>query len=392
MAIREIYPEYIDRKIYDKALGQCVIAGNWLFNQSGMDVWFEIDGFEIKIPAGKRTLCTGWDQVRRCVGDMEQEEFYGCAAPVGRCGFKFVSGYKLYIYNDLVIFSPDSARSSGGYYGPPERTLEEHIALINAMKLEKATIIAKDLSFLPRCPSLKYLSIKHAHGQETALDFTPLYELPEVKRLSIAAPNMGLSKGPAIHIDFTKLQGLRHVSVCTNDRFNYSLVPTLETLWISNDKRHTDMSNLSCSHVLKRIDLLQCGMKSLNGIGQYPLQQLSMSYLRGMEDISALTDCSKTLRALSIDNCGKIKDLSCLYDLVNLEHLELMGSNTITSLDFLRNMPKLKTFVFSMSVEDGDLTHCLDVPYVSCNKIKRHYNLKEKDLPKNNYTTGFQSI
>lgn len=390
MMIKKIFPETPNPEAYRQAMEKVVITGHWLFNQSEMDLWFEVDGFTLKVPAGKRILCTGWDQVRRCVGNMETEEFYGCAAPVGRCGFKFVSGHKLYIYNDLVVFSPDSARASGGYYGPPERTLEEHIALINAMKLEKATVIAENLSFLPRCPTLKCFHILHAAGQETPLDFTPLYELPEVERLGIAAPNMGLGKGPAIQIDFTKLRGLRHLSVCTNDRFNYHLVPTLETLWLSNDRQHTDMSSLSCSPDLKRVDLLSCGMKSLNGIETYPLQWLSLSYLRSMTDISALADCSKTLRALSIDACGKIKDFSCLYDLVNLEHLNLMGSNTLPSLDFLRNMPKLKTFVFSMTVEDGDLTPCLDLPYASCSKMKRHYNLKEKDLPKSNDRTGFR--
>ena len=390
MTIRELYPEHIDRDLYSSALDQCVISGDWLLNNSGMDVFFEIDGFEIRIPAGNRIRCAGWEQVRQSVANMEQEEFYGYAAPVDRCGFKFVTGHKLYIYNDLVVFSPDSARASGGYYGPPERTLEEHIALINAMKLEKTTIIAKDISFLPRCPSLKELSIQHAHGQEAPLDFSPLYEMPEVRSLSIAAPNMGLTKGPAIYIDFTKVRGLRRLALCTNEPFNYPLVPTLETLWLCNDKRHSNMSGISCSQKLKSLQLLQCGTKSLNGIRKYPLQRLDMSYLRGMADISALSDCAQTLRSLSIEACGKIKDFSCLYDLVNLEHLMLRGSNTLPSLDFLRRMPKLKTFVFSMSVEDGDLKPCLEIPYASCDKIKRHYNLKEKDLPKNLSGTPFE--
>jgi hypothetical protein len=34
-----------------------------------------------------------------------------------------------------------------------------------------------------------------------------------------------------------------------------------------------------------------------------------------------------------------------------------------------------------MTVDDGDLTACKNVPYVSC-KNKKHYNMKDKDLPK----------
>lgn len=389
MGAQAIYPAHIDRDRYTKALEQCVFGDNWLFNQSNMDLWFDIDGFQVKIPAGQQILCTGWEQVRRSVADMENEEFYGCCAPVNRCGFKFVSGHKRYIYNDLVVFCPDSACADGGYYGAAERTLEEHIALINTMKLEKVTVIAEDLSFLPRCPSLKCLSIQHAAGQNKELDFTPLYRLPEVESLSIAAPDRGLGKGPAIHVDFTKLRGLRHVAVCTNDLFNYPMVPTLETLWISNDKQHVDMSGLSCSHNLKKLDMIQCKMRTLEGAGKYPLQWLSISYLRSMEDISALADCAKTLRALSIDACGKIQDFSCLHKLKNLEYLDLHGSNVLPDLSFVKSMPKLKVLNFSMTVEDGDLTPCLDIPYATFSRGKRHYNLKDRDLPKKLDDRGF---
>lgn len=392
MTIQEVYPENIDRELYSQALDQCVITGHRLFNQSTMDVWFEIDGFIIKVPAGKRILCTGWDQVRRCVEDMDQEEFYGCAAPVGRCGFKFLAGHKLYIYNDLLVFSPDSARAGIGYYGTPERTLEEHIALINAMQLDKATIIAEDLNFLPRCPTLKSLRIIHAAGQDTPLDFSPLYELPNVERLGIAAPNDGLGKGPAVQIDFTKVRGIRHLSLCTNDRYNYPLVPTLETLSISNDKRHTDMNSISCSRNLKSIDILICSMKSLDGIGKYPLQSLSMSYMRSLQDISALADCGETLRFLAIDACGKIKDFSCLYELKNLKFLQLHGSNTLPDLSFIKNMPNLKILNFTMAIADGDLTPCLTLPYATFSRGKKNYNLKDKDLPKNRDTEGFRLI
>lgn len=322
-----------------------------------------------------------WDQICRAVSDMDTEEFYGCAAPVNRCGFKFVSGHKLYIYNDLVVWSPDSAVANA-YYSHRERTLEEHIALINAMQLDKATIIAGDLSFLPRCPSLKSLSILHAVGQDTPLDFSPLYELPQVERLGIAAPNMGLSKGPEIQIDFTRLRGLRHLSLCTNDPFNYPLVPTLETLSLSCDRRHQDLSTISCSPVLKSLDLLQCGTRSLDGIERYPLQSLSLSYLRGLTDISALSGCANTLRSLAIDACGKIRDFSCLHALTNLEYLQLHGSNSLPDLSFLKNMPRLKVLNFTMTIEDGDLTPCLDLPYATFSRGKRHYNLKDRDLPK----------
>ena len=47
---------------------------------------------------------------------------------------------------------------------------------------------------------------------------------------------------------------------------------------------------------------------------------------------------------------------------------------------FLREMPNLKVFTFSMIVANGDLTPCLNIPYAYCSRMKRHYNVKEKDL------------
>ena len=363
-----VYPEGVAPEAYEQALEKCVFDGGWLFNQSDMDVWIDFEGFVVKVPAGTRVRPDGWTYVRNQVSGMGTEEFYGCQSPVNRSGFKFISGDKRYIYDNLLVYSPDSARATVGYYGPPGRTLEEHIALINTMKLEKATIIAEDLDFLARCPNLKKISILHANGIDHELDFSPLYELPQVESIDIAAPNMGLSKGPAIRIDFTKLPGLRSVSVCSNDVYNYHLIPTLEKLWHSNDKRHRDLTNISCSPHLKQLELLSCAAKTLDGIGQFPLQAVSLSYLRGLEDISALSGCAGTLRSLNIDHCGKVKDLSCLHNLHELECLHLDGGQTIQDLSFLRNMPKLRIFTFSMTVEDGDLTPCLDVPYVYCSK------------------------
>ena len=35
-----------------------------------------------------------------------------------------------------------------------------------------------------------------------------------------------------------------------------------------------------------------------------------------------------------------------------------------------------------MNVLDGDLTPCMKIPYVYCERNRKHYNLKNKDLPR----------
>lgn len=392
MEYTPVYPDGVAREAYEAALEQCVFGGGWLFNQSHMDVWFDFEGFVVKVPAGTRVRPDLWENTRRLIEDMYTEEHYGCPYPVARNGFKFISSHKLYIFDELVVFSPDSARHWSMRYGRPERTLEEHITLINTMGLDRITVVAENLRFLPRCPGLRHVSIVHAQGVDDPLDFSPLYELPELIDLSIGAGCDRNGRSPAINLDFRRLPKLKHVGVSTNDVYNYHLVPTLEQLWHSNDKRHRDLTNISCSPYLKKLDLLCCSTKSLEGIGQFPLQEVSLSYLRGLEDISALSGCAETLRSLNIDHCGRVKDFSCLQELHNLECLRLDGGQTLPDLSFLKKMPKLRIFTFSMTVEDGDLSPCLDVPYVYCSKIKRHYNLKDKDLPRDESAYGFELI
>ena len=375
MEMTPIFPDDVDRTAYERALQNCVLGGGWLFNQSNMDVWYNFDGFVVKIPAGTKVRPDGWTHVRNQVLDMDTEEIHACTTPVTRSGFKFDSKRR-FIYNILVVFSPDTARSTTTYFGVPGRTLEEHVALINTMQLDKAMVIAEDLSFLPRCPSLKTLYIRYAEGLNRELDLSPVYELPHVESISI----VNTSNAPRVQIDFTRLPWLCHVSLCTNDRYNFHLIPGLESLTLSYNKRHPDLSTISCSPFLKKLDLQSCGMKTLDGIERFPLETLRLDRMRGLEDISALSRCAATLRHLSIEACGKIRDFSFLRDLHNLEYLNLQGSQVLPNLSFLRNMPNLKVFTFSMIVDNGDLTPCLNIPYAYCSRMKRHYNVKEKDL------------
>ena len=375
MEYTPVYPEDIAREAYEAALEKCVFGGGWLFNQSDMDVWFDFEGFVVKIPAGTRVRPDGWTLVRNQVLDIDTEKIYACPTPVTRSGFKFCNNRR-YIYNILVVFSPDTAGSTTSYFGVPGRTLEEHIALINTMKLDKAMIIAEDLSFLPRCPSLKTIYIRYAQGLDRELDLSPVYALPNLESISIVTA----AQAPRVHIDFTRLPWLRHVSLCTNDRYNFHLIPGLESLTLSYHKRYPDLTTISCSPCLKKLDLQSCGMKSLAGIGQYPLETLFLDRMRGLEDISALSRCAGSLRHMSIEACGKIRDFSCLRYLHNLEYLNLQGSQVLPDLEFLREMPNLKVFTFSMIVANADLTPCLSIPYAYCSRMKRHYNVKEKEL------------
>ena len=55
-------------------------------------------------------------------------------------------------------------------------------------------------------------------------------------------------------------------------------------------------------------------------------------------------------------------------------------------------MKNLKTFIFDMNVLDGDLTPCLGLSYVYSEKNRKHYNVKDKDMPRGKYVRGNEDI
>lgn len=157
--------------------------------------------------------------------------------------------------------------------------------------------------------------------------------------------------------------------------------------------KNRDLTDLFCSTEVDTLSLIQCGMNSLNGIEtSRKMQCVYLSYNRCLNDISALGKVKETLRALRIENCPQIKDFSVLGELEQLELLQLTGSNVLPSLDFLKRMKNLKTFVFSVNVLDGDLSPCLGLSYVYSEKDRRHYNLKDADMPRGKYFRGNENI
>lgn len=317
------------------------------------------------------------DEVIRDISVLEK-------AYINRDGFIFSAITEpANIYDAIVIRAPENADIVAPKRGFSNHSLEEHIKLINEYKLEKAIIIAEDIHFVLQCPTLKYLNIFPANTAADDFDFSPLYEMPEIRDLSCQTV-YGDKEQYSGCIDYSRIKGLLTLGVYGQGHLNYNQVFTLKDLHISNyTGKRKDLTNLFTSSQLENLTLIQCGIQSLNGI-EYSekISRVSLAYNRSLKDISDLRKVAATLKVLSIEACAKINDFSCLNELVNLEYLELFGSNEIPNLNFIKNMKKLKVFVFDMNVLDGDLSPCLDLSYVYCGRSRRHYNLKDKDLPK----------
>lgn len=301
-----------------------------------------------------------------------------------RDGFVFMSDAKKpHIFDIIVVRNPSNVDICSKNE-ISSRTLDEHIDLINEYKIERAVIIAEDINFIVRCPSLKDIYLSPADTASDNFDFSPLYKLPQIECLSCSTI-YGDREQFKSKIDYSKIKGKGLVDLRISDEghLNYNSIDTLEKLFISLDKKHKDLSDVSSSRKLKQLNLIQCSVRSLSGIEKFEnLQTLDLSYNYSLNDINDLEKVSNSLKDLSIDRCPKIKDFSCLEKLVNLEHLYLWGGNTLPNLAFLNALKKLKIFTFSMVIEDGDLTPCMQLHYAYCAKNKKFYNLKDKDLPK----------
>lgn len=301
-----------------------------------------------------------------------------------RDGFVFINWNDNRERNVLVIRDPQDAKGAT-YTGLPlsRRSLQEHIDLINKEGIERVHITAEDLSFINKCPSLNQFSIVPPNSVKDHYDYSPLYQREWIKMLNCQTV-YGDKWQFSTTIDYSKIQRIEDLGVYGKGHENYQQLDSLQKLFVSKCKNVRSVADITACRQLKDLSIWLSGIRSLDGIEKLPqLQDLYLYSDRSLADISKLSDIAASLQSLTIESCAKITDFSCLSELENLESLELYGSNKLPNLAFLSKLKKLKHFNFSVEVEDGDLTPCLDIPYVWCAKNRKHYNLKDKDLPKN---------
>lgn len=260
--------------------------------------------------------------------------------------------------------------------------------------ITKAKFIRKDLEILNHCPNLQYLEIFPSIYASNGFDFSPLYDLEEIKHLhciTAFGPKMQ-HKG---NIDYSKINNLVSLTVTANkNNLNFNTVETLKTLRIGEYKNaYKTLEDMFCSTILDTLELNHCGIRSLRGIDvSKEMQCLYLLNNRTLQDISDIRKISGTLKALRINRCPDIQDFSVLEELENLELLELTGNNVIPNLDFIKHMKNLKTFVFNANVLDGNLFPCMNLSYVYSEVDRKHYNIKDANLPKGIYVRGNENI
>lgn len=282
--------------------------------------------------------------------------------------------------------------------------LQRLIDYINEKNIRKAFIQGmSDFEFLRQCPSLEHLKIElqlpfreygelQARGKNLIKKYNLecLYELPGLKSINLYNHEMPDIK-PELQLDLKRIAGLQkyagdYAFISNTDNIS------LKCLWL-NDYKKRNFHDFTELKNLETIKLITSKLESLDGCEALSrLQCLYLYYNRTLKDIHALGAVRNSLKALRIENCPKIEDFSVLGELENLELLDLHGKNVLPSLDFIKKMKNLKTFLFNMPVLDGDLSPCLNLSYVYSVVDRRHYNIKDKDLPKNHYVWGNEDL
>ncbi len=296
------------------------------------------------------------------------------------------------IYDAVLIKQPTNmVWRSPAIFHDSDRTLEEYIDLINRLQLEKAWIIADSIEFITQCPSLKYMRIQPTDQAGDSFDVSPLYHMPQLRSVEVHT-EYGENLRYTTTVDYSRIKGIEKINVVEKHTINYSHIPSLKDITL-NHLKIKDLKGISDSKLLDTLYINLGSIRTLDGIEQFDkMQCVYLMMNKSLENIDALYHVRKSLKLLQIEDCAKIKDFSVLRQLENLESLELVGSNRIPSLDFIRDMKNLKSFVFSVYVEDGDLSPCMGLHYADCRTPHRHYNIKRKDLPHGKFIFGNENI
>ena len=86
-----------------------------------------------------------------------------------------------------------------------------------------------------------------------------------------------------------------------------------------------------------------------------------------------------SLRQQGYYDCPRIKDWSEFYS-SSLKILLMLGNNRIESINFINNLPNLKSLVFEGTIGNGDIKSLKRLERCALTPHKRFYNVSQKEL------------
>jgi hypothetical protein len=232
---------------------------------------------------------------------------------------------------------------------------------------EKFTENAYDFSLKWR--HLKAIGIQNSPN----VDLGFLSNIPNLEFFGIDETNSSL--------DFRGLQNLRILSTPWHKKlFKNPELSNLERLSLWKFKSATnDLNDFPQCSQLQQLALTQGTITSLNGISRFSkLNDITLNNLTKLEYLGALD--LPELKVFRADTCKKLTDHEELGACLSLEDLDLHRCGNMKSVEFIKNLKKLKSFRFmETEITDGDLSPLLSLEDVYFTE-KKHYSHKTKNF------------
>ncbi len=224
----------------------------------------------------------------------------------------------------------------------------------------------KDIDFLSEIANL----VEGLMIPESYSDISVLNTLHKLKKL-------GFADNKKTVIDLSNFPDLSSLA-CEYSKRLLSLesCEQLHDLTLTNFKpQNKTLEEVPRLSSLKRLSLFVTNISSLVGIGNFQqITELTIFKANQLKDISTLRDVSRTLTKLEFDACKRIENYDVLGDLKTLERLIIGRSAPISSLLFVRLLPRLDLLSFvGTDIVDGDLSQTTGIGYVGFEN-KRHYS------------------
>ena len=279
------------------------------------------------------------------------------------------------IYKDFFGFTRDSYPYVTMYDNEDKREVCETLKYTT-----KIAISLGDLEILSSLPQIERIVL--LPGAVTEQGLRELYSLQDLKLLAMSYYETDAKAKDRIDLShFSKLSAL--VSNTSLNFIRLDECGSIQTIKVLKWKENS-FQQFSGLRKLDTVDVSFAPILTLDGIENTALQCLHLSYCRNLKDISAIMGC-ENLKLLRIENCPRIINIEqTVKQLNNLVSLSITGKGEFQNLSFISDLNNLKFFVSDYNVADGNLTALKNLPYASILQNRRHYNIKDDDLPREN--------
>lgn len=227
------------------------------------------------------------------------------------------------------------------------------------------------LKFVKQLKKLKALYI-----QDPIADISDIYELSNLEWLLLPEKKM--------HINFEFWPNLKTLRAFWSGHFtNLNSSNNLKLLSLSKYKSES-LVKLGLPQNLEKLDLVSSSIASLDGIQAVKsLEELELSYMRNLNDISLVLHHKKSLKKLSFDHCKNILEFNYIEKLKSLKKLSIDDCGEIKSINFISKLLNLEFLsIVNTNILDGDMSHCLNLKKLRHVGFfdKRHYSHKSSEL------------